>query len=70
MGAVHEDRVQQKVDKLGDCKIIYLTEIGGPSAARLVKKGIMPVKVNGTYSIEESLIKLARDNQVLLRRHG
>jgi nitrogen fixation protein NifX len=59
MGAVHEDRVQQKVDKLSDCKIIYLTEIGGPSAARLVKKGIMPVKVKRNVSIEESLIKLA-----------
>jgi nitrogen fixation protein NifX len=59
MGAVHEDRVQQKVDKLSDCKIIYLVEIGGPSAARLVKKGIMPVKVKRSVSIEESLIKLA-----------
>jgi nitrogen fixation protein NifX len=59
MGAIHEDRVQQKVDKLADCKIIYLTEIGGPSAARLVKKGIMPVKVKRNVSIEESLIKLA-----------
>ena len=60
MGAVHEDRVQQKVDKLSDCKIIYLVEIGGPSAARLVKKGIMPVKVKRNVSIEESLIKLAQ----------
>ena len=59
MGEIHEDRVQQKVDKLGDCKIIYLTEIGGPSAARLVKKGIMPVKVKRNVSIEESLKKLA-----------
>jgi nitrogen fixation protein NifX len=59
MGAVHEDRVQQKVDKLGDCKIIYLTEIGGPSAARLVKKGIMPVKVKEIVPIEVSLRKLA-----------
>jgi nitrogen fixation protein NifX len=60
MGAIHEDRVQQKVDKLSDCKIIYLVEIGGPSAARLVKKGIMPVKVKRNVSIEESLMKLAK----------
>jgi nitrogen fixation protein NifX len=59
MGAVHEERVQQKVDKLSDCKIIYFVEIGGPSAARLVKKGIMPVKVKRSVSIEESLIKLS-----------
>jgi nitrogen fixation protein NifX len=58
MGEVHEDRVQKKVDRLADCKIIYLTEIGGPSAARLVKKGIMPLKVKEAVSIEESLRKL------------
>jgi nitrogen fixation protein NifX len=59
-GAIHDDMVQKKVDKLADCRIIYLTEIGGPSAARLVKKGIMPVKVKENVSIEESLIKLAQ----------
>lgn len=58
MGQVHDDRVQMKVDKLEDCKIIYLTEIGGPSAARLVKKGIMPIKVKEPVSIEESMQKL------------
>jgi len=58
MGEVHDDRVQRKVDKLSDCKIVYLTEIGGPSAARLVKKGMMPIKVKEIVSIEESLQKL------------
>lgn len=58
MGQIHDDRVQMKVDKLEDCKIIYLTEIGGPSAARLVKKGIMPIKVKEPVSIEESMQKL------------
>lgn len=55
MGEVHDNRVQRKVDKLADCKIVYLTEIGGPSAARLIKKGMMPIKVKETISIEESL---------------
>ncbi|GAB4406192.1 MAG: nitrogen fixation protein NifX [Thermodesulfovibrionales bacterium] len=58
IGEVHEDRVQKKVDKLADCKIIYLNEIGGPSAARLVRKGMMPVKVKEIVSIEESLQRL------------
>lgn len=58
MGQAHDDRVQVKVDKLADCRIIYLTEIGGPSAARLARKGIMPVKVKEAVSIEESLKKL------------
>lgn len=57
-GQIHDDRVESKVEKLKDCKIIYLTEIGGPSAARLVKRGMMPVKVNNVVSIEESLKRL------------
>ncbi|GBE01997.1 MAG TPA: nitrogen fixation protein NifX [Nitrospirae bacterium] len=55
---IHEDRVQRKVDKLADCKIIYITDIGGPSAARLSRKGIMPVKVKEVVSIEDALTKL------------
>jgi len=55
MGEIHDDRIRSKVDKLADCKIVYLTEIGGPSAARLVRKGIMPIKMRETVSIEESL---------------
>jgi nitrogen fixation protein NifX len=58
MGEIHEDRVQRKVDKLSDCKIIYMTEIGAPSAARLAQKGIMPIKVKEVVSIEELLQKL------------
>src|SRR3972149_4293696 len=45
MGPLHEGRVQSKVEALSDCRIIYLNEIGGPSAARLSGRGIMPVKV-------------------------
>jgi nitrogen fixation protein NifX len=59
MKEVHDDLVQKKVDSLGDCKIVYLTEIGGPSAARLVKKGMMPVKVKEQVTIEESLERLS-----------
>jgi nitrogen fixation protein NifX len=59
MKEVHDELVQKKVDSLGDCKIVYLTEIGGPSAARLVKKGMMPVKVKEKVTIEESLKRLS-----------
>jgi nitrogen fixation protein NifX len=51
--------VQAKVDRLADCKLVYLTEIGGPSAARLVKKGIMPMKVKEIVSIEDALKQLS-----------
>jgi nitrogen fixation protein NifX len=58
LGEIHEDRVQKKVDRLVDCKLIYFTEIGGPSAARLSKAGIMPVKVKEVITIEEALQQL------------
>ena len=57
-GQLHDELVRGKTDRLADCKIIYLTEIGGPSAARLVKKNIMPIKVKEVVPIEESLKKL------------
>jgi nitrogen fixation protein NifX len=57
-GPLHDSAVQNKVDKLADCKLIYLTEIGGPSAARLVKKGIMPMKIKELVSIENALGQL------------
>jgi nitrogen fixation protein NifX len=57
-GRTHDDLVEKKVNKLADCKIVYLTEIGGPSASRLIKKGIMPIKVKEVVSIEDSLVKL------------
>lgn len=59
MGKVHDEQVEKKVDRISDCRIIYLTEIGGPSAARLARKGIMPVKVKEPVSIEESIVKLS-----------
>ncbi len=57
-GQAHEDAVQSKVERLADCKLIYLTEIGGPSAARLVKKGIMPMKVKEPIEIGKALEQL------------
>jgi nitrogen fixation protein NifX len=57
-GPLHDSAVQGKVDRLADCKLIYLTEIGGPSAARLVKKGIMPMKVMEPLPIESALNQL------------
>lgn len=57
-GPLHESAVQAKVDKLADCKLIYVTEIGGPSAARLVQKGIMPMKVKEPIPIVQALKQL------------
>lgn len=65
MGAVHDDAVSAKIEKLGDARIVYFTEIGGPAAAKLVRKGIMPLKGEpGTLIANETerLVATMRDN--------
>ena len=58
MGAAHDDAVAGKIDKLADVKIVYFTEIGGPSAAKLVRRGIMPLKGEPGTSITSETEKL------------
>ncbi|GAB6183648.1 nitrogen fixation protein NifX [Thermodesulfovibrio hydrogeniphilus] len=58
MPEVHNDLVWDKVKALSDCKIVFITEIGPPSAARLSQKGMMPLKVKEGTTIEECIEKL------------
>ncbi|MFQ3573532.1 MAG: nitrogen fixation protein NifX [Thermodesulfovibrionales bacterium] len=58
MGSIHDELMDKKVERLSDCKIVYLTEIGGPAAAKLIKRQMMPIKVKEEVSIEASLNKL------------
>ena len=60
---VHESVMDKKVEKLADCKIICFTSIGSPSAARLVRKGVMPLKVKEPTTIEESLTQLVETSK-------
>ncbi len=53
LGSPHDIAVEDKVEKLADCKIVYVTAVGGPSAARLTRQGIMPVKVAEGSGIKE-----------------
>lgn len=57
MGEVHEEAVDYKVKRLKDCSVIYMAEIGGPAAARLVKNGILPIKVKVGTPIGDILEK-------------
>lgn len=63
MGPAHDDAIATKIGKLADCKIVYFSEIGGPSAAKLVQRGIMPLKADAGTSIEaaaETLVETMR----------
>ena len=38
------DRIEARCSGLADCALVYVGEIGGPAAARLVAKKIYPIK--------------------------
>ena len=57
-GDAHDSAVEQKVERLGDCRLIYMTAVGGPSAARMARRGIMPVKVPDRTVIVEAAERL------------
>ncbi|MBF2003926.1 nitrogen fixation protein NifX [Chlorogloeopsis fritschii PCC 9212] len=40
----NEDKLVPKLNALVDCTIVYVSAIGGNAAARLIKKGVTPVK--------------------------
>jgi nitrogen fixation protein NifX len=58
MGDLHDAAVAAKIEKLADAKIVYFTEIGGPSAAKLVRRGVMPLKAEPSTSIDSLAAQL------------
>jgi nitrogen fixation protein NifX len=52
----HLDKIDEKIDQISDCRIVYFTQIGGPAAAKVIKNKIFPVKV-GPDSLVETIIK-------------
>jgi nitrogen fixation protein NifX len=54
------DKIEARLSRLMDCTIVYVTEIGGPAAARLVANKIHPVKSKGGETIEQVIEKLQR----------
>lgn len=43
-GADEADRIEARCSGLADCALVYVAEIGGPAAARLVAKKIHPIR--------------------------
>jgi len=57
----NEDKVTPKLEALGDCTIVYVAAIGGSAAARLIKKGVTPVKAKSEEEeVAEILNKLVQ----------
>jgi nitrogen fixation protein NifX len=57
----NEDKINPKLQAINDCTIVYVVAIGGSAAARLIKKGVTPVKAKSdTEEIKEVLTKLVQ----------
>jgi nitrogen fixation protein NifX len=50
-----EDLITPKVDALAGCHLLFCLAIGGPSAARVVRAKIHPIKVPGAQPIDATL---------------
>jgi nitrogen fixation protein NifX len=53
-----EDKIEARIKALSDCAIVYVTQIGGPAAARMVTHKIHPIKSKGDETIPEVVAKL------------
>lgn len=53
-----DDRIEARGEALADCALVYVGEIGGPAAARLVAKKIHPLKSKTHEPIAEVVSKL------------
>jgi nitrogen fixation protein NifX len=64
-GGDEEDRIEARSSALADCALVYVLQIGGPAAARLVAKKIHPIKSKEPEPIAdvvEKLQEVLRDN--------
>ena len=53
-----EDKIEARSAALADCALVYVAQIGGPAAARLVAKKIHPLKSKPGETIGEVVAKL------------
>ena len=59
------DRIESRCSGLADCALVYVAQIGGPAAARLVAKKIHPIKSKDNEAITavvDKLQQVLRDN--------
>nr|WP_305044827.1 nitrogen fixation protein NifX [Geoalkalibacter sp.] len=58
-----DDKIEARAAALADCALVYVAEIGGPAAARLVAKKIHPIKSKD----QEAIVAVVEKLQDVLR---
>jgi nitrogen fixation protein NifX len=54
----HDDKLVSRTDAVDGCSIVYLIQIGGPAAAKLVARHIQPIKAKLNTPIPEAISEL------------
>lgn len=52
------DKIDARVKTIGDCSLLFVTQIGSTAAAKVTRQQIMPVKVEHGTSILEQMDRL------------
>jgi len=53
-----DDKITPKVEALSDCAILFALAVGGPSAAKLVRAGVHPIKRKEPEPVEDILVQV------------
>ncbi|MBU0653910.1 MAG: hypothetical protein KJ914_02135 [Gammaproteobacteria bacterium] len=56
--AAEEDKNAYRASLILDCQVVFIASVGGPAAAKIVKKGIHPIKQPVVVPTSELLAKL------------
>ncbi len=56
----NEDKIMPKLEAIKDCAIVYVADIGGPAAARVVASKIHPVKAKNLEAIEDLIREIQK----------
>ena len=52
------DKIESRVDAIDDCTLLFICQIGPAAAARVTRKGVMPVKVTMGTRVSDQLDQL------------
>ncbi len=58
--AVEDDKNTKRAELISDCHLLYTTSIGGPAAAKVVRAGVHPIKVEHEIAAPELISQLQK----------
>lgn len=53
-----EDKMSARADAVGDCQLLYVVSIGGPAAAKVVRRNVHPIKLPSGGEAKDLLVNL------------